>query len=95
MWQEGLGLYDNREKAIAELFAYFSVSGEPQTQEWYAFIDKLHDKLLMAKDSQTAGNTKANTDISCNLRIRVEANSKMKIENKFYCIKRARVLLKS
>ena len=57
--------------------------------------DKLHDKLLMPKDSQTVGNTKTNTDTSCNLRIRVEADSKMKIENNFYCIKRARVLLKS
>lgn len=61
-------------KQVQELFAFYGVNGENDSEKWRLFINELHKKLLLYKQSQQAseqtGEQKpTNEEITCNLRI--------------------------
>lgn len=82
---------DKLAKQYEELLAYIGCTGENESELLRAFIQRLHDKLLMAKNSQAASDAlgKHETtpiDTSCSLRIRTEVTAKGKTQEFFYCL---------
>lgn len=73
-------------KQVQELFAFYGVNGENDSEKWRLFINELHKKLLLYKDSQQGSEQTSErkldaSEINCSLRISLKDS-----ENSYACV---------